>query len=449
MKTIQVNARRAAALFTFIMLISALAACGGDAKKPPAKSGAGSGEQQDNGKTGIANEPRMPALAAFDPRVAAAANAFGLSLFTASVKGRESDNLIVSPLSAMLALAMSADGASGATNDEMRKALGLSGISEKDSDEAFRLLTTALNTRTDATVKLANSLWGGKQYPVADDYKSRLKASFDAAAFTRDLEAKSTADEINKWVSDKTGGKIPAVLDEIPANVVLYVINALYFKGEWKTKFNETWTQKMAFITCGDKPSAVGPQSHAAAVEIPMMGVEANFRSYRADNATLVELPYRQSGLSLVAVLPDRDTGLAYVREKLAKNWPDWVAKLLATGTHELEVRFPKFRLESNLPLNDPLASMGMKLPFDEAKADFSRAFPGTKPGQVYVNRVIHSTFIEINEAGTEAAAATVVESQVLAAPPSEEFDRPFFFAIIDNTSGVPLFFGQITNPAG
>lgn len=369
------------------------------------------------------------------PSVAAGNTAFALDLY-GKLRGRDG-NLFVSPFSISAALAMTQAGARGETLAEMEKVLHLAGGDATHA--AFGQLIEQLSAsarKSDFQLAIANALWGQQGFPFKQEFLDLTKRSYGAGLRLVDFRQPDAArGTINRWVEEQTRDKIKDLLQ--PGNVTpmtrLVLTNAVYFKDSWVHPFNKAATQDEAFYTPGQE------------VKAPLMRQRERFGYIEDDALQAVELPYR-GRLGMVVLLPKARTGLAELEARLS---PDRLnAWLKGLRSKEGEVVMPRFKIKDRLELAPVLASMGMAAAFGPT-ADFSGMTAGEK---LFIDQVIHQTFVAVDEQGTEAAAATAVGMRAMAAPiPMEPFtfraDHPFVFLIRDPRSGTVLFMGRVEKP--
>jgi len=379
-------------------------------------------------------------LSAAETGLISADTRFAFSLFGELARETSPDsNLFISPLSAAMALAMAYNGAAGATRAEMQQVLQLDGMTLHDVDQSSRSLIGLLRGLDPQVVfTLANSIWYDRNpvYAPTPDYLATTRTYFDARVESLDFRNPGAATTINAWVSDQTRGKIPTIVpDPIPPDVVAYLINAISFKGSWTARFDKSLTRPGAFRL------ATG-----AAATVPMMTHERTVRvGYaRAEGVTVLDLPYGGEAFSMTIALPQHAAGIdSLVQGLTEERWRGWVGAL---DSGSFEVVMPKFTLTYGLSMNDVLAALGMPSAFCGASGtDFTRMNP---TGALCISNVKHKTFVDVNEEGTEAAAATSVEIGYTSLPASLQVDRPFVFAIRERLSGTILFLGRVMNPA-
>ncbi|MFM7450552.1 MAG: serpin family protein [Leptolyngbyaceae cyanobacterium] len=366
----------------------------------------------------------------------AANTQFGLRLFAQLNRQSPSKNIVLSPTSVAIALGMTYNGANGATQQAMAATLGVQGFSLEALNQANRDLLASLK-QPEPTVQLAiaNSLWANQQIPLKPDFLQRNQDYYGAKVTNLNFADSKAPAIINQWVSQQTQGKIPTIVDQVRPDDVLFLINAIYFKGDWSTPFDPKLTKNQPFFLDNGRQI-----SHAA------MTRAGEFRYFETDQFQAVSLPYGKEGrMSFNLFLPKKTTALAdFVKTLTPENWQTWMGQF---RTIPGRIQIPRFKLEYETELNSDLKMLGMGVAFSD-QADFSKLSTAT----TQISEVKHKTFIEVNEAGTEAAAATSVGIRLTAAPIGEPFqlvvDRPFFFAIRDNKTGTVLFMGNIQNPS-
>jgi len=373
-----------------------------------------------------------------NPNLVSANVKFAFHLLSEILKRDSNVNVFVSPASVAIALAMTYNGAAADTQQAMAATLELQGMPLDEVNRAYAVLRTTL-AGADPKVELhiANSLWARKGIAFRPDFIARNKEFYAAEVTALDFSDPTAAPTINAWVSDNTKGKIARIVDDrIPRDMVLFLINAVYFKGEWSRPFQKELTEEREFtLLDGTK------KMH------PMMSQSGSYNYYRGEKFQVVNLPYGRRQISLYVFLPDKDSSLKeFCANLTADNWDAWMSKMRRS---EGDLTLPRFKLDYELLLNDALKAMGMDIAFT-ARADFS----AMTPEPVLISQVKHKTYVDVNEQGTEAAAATSVGMALTAAPvgpPPQRFtmvvDRPFFIAIRDNRTGVLLFLGSIVEP--
>lgn len=369
------------------------------------------------------------ALTEDEIRVSRAANQFAFTLFERLNAAQPDENVFVSPLSVSFSLGMTMNGAAGGTLDQMRQTLGFGAAELDEINEGYRsLLALEGSLDPSTTFDIANSVWYRQDFTVNQSFIDQVKQVFDAevraAPFTD-----ATKTEVNDWVSSATNGKIPTILDEIHPDDVMFLINAIYFKGSWRDQFDKART------TSGPFESITGEQM------VPMMNRdegEGKIRYGATTTARIGELTYGNGAFVMTIVVPDQGAGIDELVAGL--DTAAWSALLGRMTEADYAVRLPKFKLEYNRQLKEDLIALGMEVPFSEHLADFSRM----TAQQVYIAFVQHKTFVDVNEEGTEAAAVTNTGMRPTSLPPCLCVDRPFVFAIRERFSGTILFMGKI-----
>lgn len=346
-------------------------------------------------------------------------------------------NLFFSPYSISTALTMTYAGARGRTEKQMADVLHCS-LPQDQLHPAFSQLEKQLNERDKKAgyeLNVANSLWGLKDYHFLPEFlelnKKYYGAGFNVVDFIKQTEkARKT---INAWVGKKTKSKIKELIPKgiLDKWTVLVLTNAIYFKGDWAIQFDKKDTR--------DAPFTVSPDNK---VSVPLMYLKENFKYFANRKLQILELPYKGKHLSMIVFLSKKADGLAELEKSLAlENMNKWLAEL---REQEVMVYLPKFKITWGVfELKDILISMGMRAAF--VGADFS-GMTGTK--DLFISNVLHKAFVEVNEEGTEAAAATAVVMKRVSVGPVFRADRPFIFMIRDNRSESILFMGRVTNPA-
>ncbi|HPC05696.1 MAG TPA: serpin family protein [Anaerolineaceae bacterium] len=370
---------------------------------------------------------------------------FGINLFQAVKQGDE--NLIFSPYSISVALAMAQAGAKDNTLQQMNAVLRFS-LPVEDLHPAFNALQLELNNREnndyeegkkDFELNIVNSIWGEKTYTFLPGYLDLLAKNYGTGLRLADFiqQADTSRKEINQWVSDQTNDRIQDLLPEnsITELTRLVLTNAIYFKAGWLHQFDPGMTQNGVFTLLNGED-----------VQVPMMHQTETFGYAREDGYQLISLPYEGNKLSMLIILPDENN---FTQVEKAMSGLDVQNLVSSISFAQLDLSMPKFKIESSIGLADHLNAMGMKDAFIPGIADFS-GMDGTH--DLYISAVQHKAFIEVDETGTEAAAATAVvvgiESMPIDEPLKVNIDRPFIFIIVDNKTGSVLFLGRVINPA-
>ncbi len=362
---------------------------------------------------------------------------FGLNLLQAIATVDSTGNLFISPLSVSMALGMTLNGASGQTYIDMQNTLELAGLSETDINRAYKsTMDLLMSIDPDVITKIANSIWVKEGFQVEDAFIDTNEFYFDAWIAERNFADPATLEEINTWVADNTNDKITEILDQIPAEAVMYLINAIYFKAIWEFEFDKNITAQADFFITPDDITSVD-----------MMGLTADLKYYEDNRIQIVDLPYGRGNYTMTVFLPKQGENLnEFVVELDGQQLEHWLANLqLKSGT----VFLPKLKTRYKLLMNNVLTQLGMGIAFT-GLADFSRINP---VHDLFISRVIHEAFVQIDEEGTEAAAVTVVEVSLTSDSdgPNIEFsmyiNRPYLFLIRERETGTILFMGKIQEP--
>jgi len=343
-------------------------------------------------------------------------------------------NIFISPFSISTALAMTVNGAAGQTLDDMRNTLKINTIGMAEVNESYKTLLGTLPLLDAQTkLKLANSIWHQVNYPVLGSFLETNSGYYDSEILPVDFRLpEPVIKAVNKWVEDKTDGLIKEAVKELPSSTVMLLVNAIYFKGNWRTKFEQKNTHKTNFFT-GNGP-----------VEVDMMHIpESGFPYFSNDLFQAVDLPYGDSIFSMSVFLPKEGHDVnEIVAELNAGTWQQWLGSF---QPQPLELLMPKFKMEYDTKLKRTLSDLGMEVAFTDA-ADFTKMIDG---GGVLIDDVIHKAFVEVNEKGTEAAAVTVViiRETSIGLTPVVNLNRPFLFVIRDNKTNSILFMGKMMKP--
>lgn len=398
----------------------ALAACGSGSVEP------------------ITALPRQ--LTVGEQQLIATGNRFAFDFFREIVRQSDPDsNVFVSPLSADMALGMTYNGARGETQAAMAQTLGLDQLTLQEANQSFRSLIDllrGLDPRVD--FRLANSIWYRDEptFVPRPEFLDVNRQYFDAEVRGLDFASPEAVTTINHWANDNTNGNIPRIIDSISRDLVMFLINAIYFKGSWVHQFDKSLTQDRPFTLRTGAQRSVPTMRHAEPVSLGL---------YQGPGYEVVDLPYGGGAFSMTIVLPAEGREVDSVVGGLSQD--AWSG--IVDGVHDGDalVTMPKFRLEWGDMLNHVLTALGMGIAFTE-QADLSGI--AGNPGELYVSFVKQNTFVDVNEEGTEAAAVTTVAVVVTSVPVVREIrvDRPFVFLIRERFSGTILFMGRIMNPA-
>lgn len=381
-------------------------------------------------------QPTKP-NSAIDSRLTAANSRFSFKLFEQLAKAETGKNIFVSPASVAFMLAMIYNGASGETQEGMIKTLEWQGMSLSEINQAHVTLRAMLAS-ADPKVQLsiANSLWARDGVAFKPEFIQRNQNFYAAEVANVDFAAVTAPALLNNWVKQKTNGKITRIVERIPSDAVLYLLNAIYFKGNWAAPFDKAQTKDGQFLLL-----------NGARKKLPMMSQNGRFRYFENEKFQAINLPYGAGRMSMYVFLPVKDSNLkAFQAELSPENFEKWMSQLHST---EGNIVLPRFKLEYEMTLNSTLKTLGMETAFDPQRADFSGMYSKSARANVFIGEVKHKTFVEVNEEGTEAAAVTSGGMQLTSfVPPfSMVVDRPFFCAIRDDQTGTILFMGAIVEP--
>ena len=364
-------------------------------------------------------------------------NSFALDLFKTTYQFSDAPNVFVSPLSVNMALSMTLNGAAGETLEEMKEALRAKSYSLDNINTYNKSLREALlKVDPTTTLSIANSIWYRNTFTAKQSFISVNKNYYNAEVKALDFNAPNAVKQINDWVSDKTRKKIPAIIDEISAETMVYLINAIYFKGVWKSKFNKSNTVDENFYS----------EDRVSMSKVKMMKQRASFLYTEDENCRYLKMPYGNGAFSMIVLLPQDDRTVDDVITNLDnKSWNN----AMRMDSYEVNLHLPRFSTECKYEMeNSILPAMGMEIPFSDY-ADFSGMADGIL---LKISKVIHKTFVDVNEDGAEAAAVTAVgiDNMMAAPPPGTVIDyvvnKPFAFAICENSTGIILFIGKIVD---
>jgi len=362
-------------------------------------------------------------------------NEFAFDIFRLILENaEESTNVIISPLSISYALSMTLNGADGATRDAMLEALRVTGLTPEEINRPFKELTDALlSVDKRVLMSIANSVWTENDFAVKKSFIDILTTFYDAESKSFDIDDPTAPDKINAWIEDKTNGLIQKMVDRLNDNTVMLLINAIYFKGKWKLQFDPDDTSEKPFF----KPS--GSQEL-----VQMMKQKEDFQVYDGDGFILAEFPYGQGNFVMDIILPDTKTGTNGLLPAVTGTaFAGWTSQM---GEREVNVSLPRFKYGFKKTLKEILTDMGMGIAFTEF-ADFTN-IAETPP--LLINEVTHQAFIETNEEGTEAAAATIVDIGTTSMPPAPlEFnaDHSFLYIIREIKTNAIIFMGRVADP--
>ncbi|MDR0814648.1 MAG: serpin family protein [Bacteroidales bacterium] len=345
-------------------------------------------------------------------------------------------NTFFSPLSLNMALGMLYNGTTGDTRDEMAEVFGVTGFTDKEFNEYYRKMSEALQDIDPLTeIQLANSIWYLTGFPVKKPFLDVNQQYFDAQVKDLDFSDSKAADIINNWCAEKTKDRITKIVNNpIPDEVVMYLINAVYFKSQWKFAFEKSQSRESDFTLESGKKE-----------KVTLMEQTITLPYYADEHIQCVEMPYGNQAFSMVAILPQEGRTMEQLRDYLDND--TWKAISGKFYQQNIYLKLPRFKIECDLPLKEPVYDAGLKL-------IFSGGFNNISDKKLRVSEIKQKTFVEVNEEGTEAAAATVIGFEVTSVPPDQSAvpvpffaDRPFLYLIKEKSTGVILFIGRMDEP--
>ena len=426
-------------ILCILLIVALLLSLAGCASGKPASSQSGGTDAASSQKTQEKRvdlmktvKPAKKEAEPITPEAAAAASDFALRLFRAA--NDPDQNTLISPLSVLCALAMTANGAEDETLLQMESTLGM----RRDLyNEFFNSYLSAMRSVYPNALRLANSIWFTDRngFEPKEDFLAVNAACYGADAYLAPFDG-STVQEINAWVKKNTDGMIPAILDEIPDEAVMYLVNALAFEGKWEQAYEKS------DVSSGEFTAADGT---IQTVDFMYSEEQTYLRGGKAEGFIKY---YRGGKYAFVALLPDEGVG---VGEYLASLDGESLQSLLENRSYEtVRTVTPKFETQTGLELSDVLKAMGMELPFISDRANF-RSLGTSTVGNVFISRVLHKTYISVDESGTRAGAATAVEAAAECADEDEpkyvRLDRPFIYMLIDCENNLPFFIGTMMKP--
>ena len=371
-------------------------------------------------------------------KIVAGSNTFGFDFFKKvhELSG-SSSNLMVSPLSVSMALGMARNGAAGTTLEAMNSTLGFEGMNDAQVNESYKyIIETFVSLDPKVQLQIANSTWYRNGFGVEPSFISTNQQYFNSEVTALDFAAPTAVNTINGWVSDKTNKLIPTIIDQIPADAVMYLVNAVYFKGQWKYQFETANTAPKPFTL-----------SDGTVVQAPAMKQHETLPYFKGNGFEAIELPYNQGNFVMSVILPDAGKSVGDIIPLLSQeSWNTWSKQF---SNRDIQLQLPKFKYAYEEKQMKPvLSGMGMGVAFDPDQADFTRI---NKMGDLYISRVLHKSYIATDEVGTEAAAVTAVEIGVTSVGPDQVYyftiNRPFIYFIQEKSTGTILFIGTVMNP--
>lgn len=363
-------------------------------------------------------------------------NAFGLELFQKIREESDEENLMISPLSVSVALAMAYNGADGSTKSEMEKVLKLNGLTTEEINASYKMLISALQSLDEKVVfEIANAIFYADGFSVKPTFLSVNNEVYNAEVSKLNFNLPAAVETVNNWVSEKTNNKIEKIIEQLNPLDRMVLLNAIYFYGTWTNEFDEEGTHNLPF-----------KKTDGTSLEIPMMS-KLEKLPYTSNNLfKAIKMPYGNGQYSMVVLLPAGSNNSQNIIDELsASNWKNWLESFEMTD--RVQITMPRFKYAFETQLKEILKIMGMEKAFMPYDADFS----GISNEDLYISEAIHKSYIDVNETGTEAAAVTglvFATTSVDQNPPVPFFvDRPFVYAISENDTGAILFIGEVNHP--
>jgi len=364
-------------------------------------------------------------------------NAFGLKIFKKIRDGSDDENIMISPLSISVALAMAYNGADTETKEEMKETLELNGLTTEEINASYKMLIDALQSLDpDVALNIANAIFYADIFSVKSGFLAVNRDVYDAEVEELDFSSPQALKTINDWVSDKTNQKIQKIINQLNPLDRMVLLNAIYFNGIWTNRFDEEGTHKLNFN-----------KTDNTKLEVEMMS-KLDKVPYTSNNLfKAIKMPYGNGQYNMIVFLPvEGNNSQDVIDELTADKWEMWMEGFELTD--RVEITMPRFKYAFETGLNDILKQMGMLKAFMPYEADFS----GITDEDLYISRIKHKSYIDVNETGTEAAAVTAIvftTTGIGDEPPTIPFfvNKPFVFAITENDTGAILFIGEVNHP--
>lgn len=368
-------------------------------------------------------------------KISSANNKMAFKMLKATLNENKDKNTVISPMSLSTILSITQNGAGGSTKEEMQKAIELSGVDDKTINESYKDIIANFNSIEALQVKMANSIWIDKGTEIKEKFKSMGRNYYEAEINNVDFSKSKTRDTINTWISEHTAGKIKKVVEKLRDDTAMVLVNTLYFKGDWAVPFKKERTEKKDFNL-----------SDGTSEKVDMMHGNIYVEYLKGSDFQAIRMPYKDENFGMYVLLPDAKSSVdSLMKEMNYENWNKWKKQFNA----EMRiVEMPKLHMEYEQELNKMLMGFGMKRAF-KSGADFSKM---SKDNDLFISLVKQKCYIDVDEKGTEAAAATVViMNKTSEAYPNKmgEFivDRPFIYVITDNKTDSILFMGTVEKP--
>lgn len=364
-------------------------------------------------------------------------NTFGLEIFQKIRAASDEENIMISPLSISVALAMAYNGADNETKTEMEKTLKVNGLTTEQINASYKLLLAALQSLDkNVAFELANAIFYTQGFSVKQNFMDINQNVYDAEVQDIDFGSPSAVPTINNWVADKTHDKIKTIIDRLSPLDRMVLLNAVYFNGIWTKQFDEKGTHMLDFY-----------KTDGTTMEVAMMTKEEKLDYTSNSLFDAVKMPYGNGQYNMVLFLPSEGKNSQNIIDNLsASNWKKWMESF-STEDYVI-ITMPRFKFAFEMPLENILKEMGMLKAFDSQAADFSNI----TDEDLFISRVLHKSFIDLNETGTEAAAVTAIIFRTTSTgnePPKKYFNvnKPFVFAITEKDTGAILFMGEVNHP--
>lgn len=377
-------------------------------------------------------DPTLPVrtLSVNEAEITTSANNFTFDLMSEIEKDFPNENYFISPFSISTALSMVLNGSSGTSQEEFIQAIGLDSMTPKEINEAYQsLVAYVYSLDPSITLNISNSNWYSDEYAIDSEFAQTLEQYYDTEIFESDFGAPTTLDNLNGWVENETNGRIKNILNRIDPRSVMFLINTIYFKANWTTQFDSNDTRDLPFTLADGE-----------AVNVPTMSAEVK-HWWVYDNALksqVIEIPYGNENYAFTIIMPDTPSDISDLTSKI--NADDLKISLADSVTFDRELYLPKFQLDFKTDLINTLINMGM--PVTGLDNLFEEELP------LSISSVIHQSFLEVNEEGSEAAAATVIGIERTSLPTVTQVNQPFVFLIRERNSGTILFSGKLIDPS-
>ena len=366
-------------------------------------------------------------------------NDFGLDIFREIRILNSDENIMISPLSISVALAMAYNGAEREAKQEIEEALRVAGLTPEDINASYSTLIRALQSLDpDVVLEIANAIYYADFFQIKSDFLQINQTNYDAEVSALDFGLPSAVETINGWVANKTHNKILSIIDDLSDDARMVLLNAIYFNGIWSKKFDEEGTKLRNF-----------KKADGSNIEVPMMNKEDALNYTSNELFKAIQLPYGTGQYNMVVMLPSEGKNSQDVIDELnSENWSSWSQEF--TKEDHVVVTIPRFKFEFKSELKEVLKEMGMIQAFNPGLSDFSKI---SDDSDLYISSVLHKSYIDVNENGTEAAAVTAIVFEVTSAGPDADqkiyftVDKPFVFAITEKDTGAILFIGEVQNP--